>query len=285
MATEGDQMTADGVSGTDRVAQDAHARWEALGRVNGPLTRPWQLADGATARARVDPNGLMARFLGDDLRGIHVLLACGGGGQQSAALGLLGASVTVVDQDAGQLARDHRSWEAHHLPPGSLATLRADIRDVAAIDLVGEPFALVWMPYSINFVPDCRPVIAALASKLAPEGVFRLQAANPFVLGMHPDDRAGDAYVRRGAYVDGDRVVAADPEWVYDRSLGIDVPRAVEYRHTLSTLINATVEAGLRVVHLEDAVDVPMDPTEAPGTWDHFCATNPPWLAIWAIRP
>jgi SAM-dependent methyltransferase len=278
-------MIAGGASGTDRVAEDARARWEALGRVNGPLTRPWQLADAETARARVDPSGLMARFLGEDLRGIHVLLACGGGGQQSAALGLLGAHVTVVDQDAGQLARDHGSWEAHQLPPGALATLRADIRDVATLDLAGAPFALVWMPYSINFVPDCQPVIAALATQLAPGGVFRLQAANPFVLGMHPDDRAGNAYVRRGTYVDGERVAAADPEWVYDRSLGIDVPRAVEYRHTLATLVNTTVEAGLRIVHLEDAVDVPMDPGEAPGTWDHFCATNPPWLAIWAIRP
>ena len=268
----------------DHVAQDAHARWEALGRVNGPLTRPWRLADAAAARARVDPSGLMARFLGHNLEGRHVLLACGGGGQQSAALGLLGARVTVIDQDAGQLARDRDSWAAHGLPIDALATTQADIRDVASIELAGAPFDVVWMPYSINFVPDCRPVIAALVTQVAPGGVFRLQAANPFVLGMHPDDRAGDAYVRRGMYVDGDRVAAADPEWVYDRSLGIDVPRAVEYRHTLSTLINATVEAGLRVVHLEDAVDVPMDPSEAPGTWDHFCATNPPWLAIWATR-
>ena len=161
---------------------------------------------------RLRPQGAdpHARHRGQQARQLsRKLLACGGGGQQSAALGLLGASVTVVDQDAGQLARDHRSWEAHHLPPGSLVTLRADIRDVAAIDLLGTPFALVWMPYSINFVPDCRPVIAALASKLAPEGVFRLQAANPFVLGMHPGDRAGDAYLRRGTYVDGDRVVVS----------------------------------------------------------------------------
>ena len=277
-------MQADGVTGPDHVAHDARARWEALGRVNGPLTRPWRLADADAARARVDPAGVLARFLGADLAGKRVLLACGGGGQQSAALGLLGAHVTVVDQDAGQLARDHDSWAAHALPDGSLATVHADIRHVTSVDLPGAPFDLVWMPYSINFVPDCRPVIAAIASQVAAGGVFRLQAANPFVLGMHPDDRAGDAYLRRGTYADGDRVEAADPEWVYDRSLGIDVPRAVEYRHTLATLVNATVAAGLRIVHLEDAVDVPMDPNEAPGTWDHFCATNPPWLAIWAMR-
>jgi hypothetical protein len=273
-----------GILDADQVAQDAHARWEALGRVNGPLTRPWRLADDGAARARVDPCGLMARFLGEDLSGRRVLLACGGGGQQSAALGLLGAHVTVIDQDAGQLARDHESWEAHTLPPNLLATVRADIRDVASLDLPNAPYDLVWMPYSINFIPDCRPVIRAVASQVAPGGLFRLHAANPFVLGMHTDDRVGDAYVRRGIYVDGDRVAVADPEWVYDRSLSIDVPRAVEYRHTLSTLIHATVEAGLHLVHLEDAIDVPMEANEAPGTWDHFCATNPPWLAIWATR-
>jgi 2-polyprenyl-3-methyl-5-hydroxy-6-metoxy-1,4-benzoquinol methylase len=277
-------MDADGVTVGDDVARDARARWQALGRVNGPLTRPWRLTDADGARARVDPAGLLERHFGPKLAGKRVALACGGGGQQSAALGLLGAHVTVIDQDAGQLARDHTSWAAHGLPDGLLATVHADIRTVGSIDLPGAPFDLVWMPYSINFVPECRPVIAAIASQVASGGLFRLQAANPFVLGMHPDDRAGDAYVRRGRYVDGDRVEAADPEWVYDRSLGIDVPRAVEYRHTLATLVNATIAAGLCIVHLEDAIDVPMDPNEAPGTWDHFCATNPPWLAIWATR-
>ena len=277
-------MESDGKVGADHVAQDARARWEALGHVNGPLTRPWRLTDAEAARARVDPMGMMRRFVGGDLTAKRILLACGGGGQQSAALGQLGARVTVVDQDAGQLARDHETWASHGLPDGWLATVRADIRDLALFSLPNAPFDIVWMPYSINFVPDCRPVIAAIASQVAPGGLFRLQSANPFVLGMHPDDRAGDAYLRRGVYVDGDRVEAADPDWVYDRSLGIDVPRAVEYRHTLATLINATVAAGLRIVHLEDAVDVPMDPNEAPGTWDHFCATNPPWLAIWAMR-
>lgn len=268
----------------DEVARDAQARWQALGQVSGPLTRPWRLDDVAAARARVDPSGQLASRLGADLAGRSVLLACGGGGQQSVALGLLGARVTVVDLDADQLARDRETWTRRGLPAGGLATIRADVRDLARLALPGEPFDLAWMPYSINFVPDCRPVIAAVAARVGPGGLFRLQAANPFVLGMHPDDRAGDAYLRRGTYVDGDRVAAADPEWVYDRSLGVKVPRAVEYRHTLATLVNATVGAGLRVVTLEDALDVPMDPSEAPGTWDHFCATNPPWLAIWATR-
>jgi hypothetical protein len=277
-------MGSDGAAEADIVARDARTRWEALGRVSGPLTRPWRLADAEAARARIDPDGLMVRILGAELVGRRVLLACGGGGQQSAALGLLGARVTVVDQDAGQLARDRASWAAHGLPDSSLTTIQADIRQVGSLLLADAPFDLVWMPYSINFMPDCRTVIGALASRVVLRGVFRLQAANPFVLGMHPNDRAGEAYVRRGVYADGARVVAPDPGWVYDRSLGIEVTPAVEYRHTLATLINATIESGLRVVHFEDAVDVPMDPNEAPGTWDHFCATNPPWIAIWGRR-
>lgn len=268
----------------DEVARDARARWQALGRVNGPLTRPWRVEGPVDAKARIDPAGLLARFAGDRLDGVPVLLACGGGGQQSAALGMLGAHVTVVDQDAGQLARDREAWERLGLPGVALVTVRADVRDLGTLDLPAETYGLAWMPYAINFVPDCRPVIAALAARVAPGGTFRLHAANPFVLGMHPEDRDGAAYLRRGTYADGDSVAAADPEWVYDRSTGVEVPRAVEYRHTLATLMNATVGAGLRIVHLEDAIDVPMDPAAAPGTWDHFCATNPPWIEVWARR-
>ena len=204
--------------GTDAVIRRARERWRALGEVNALFTRPWIGLDAEGARDRIDRDRLLAKFAGPDLAGRRVLVIGGGGGQQSLAFGLLGASVTVVDFDEGQLERDRSTWSARLLPPESLRTLQSDMRELGSCGLGSGSFDIVWHPYSINFVPECHSVILASARLLAPGGVYRLQAANPFVLGMHMSDQDGDGYVRRGVYRDGEAVQSPDPGWVYDRS-------------------------------------------------------------------
>jgi SAM-dependent methyltransferase len=105
--------------------------------------------DEEAARARVDPHGRLG-----DLVGRRVLCLAGGGGQQSAAFARLGARVTVVDLDDGQLARD-RDAET---------VVRADMRDLSP--LAGSAFDVVYQPYSINFVPDLRAVVDGVGAVL-----------------------------------------------------------------------------------------------------------------------
>lgn len=270
---------------TDAVISLARERWRALGEVNALFTRPWIGLDTEGARDRIDRDGLLAKFAGPDLDGRRVLVIGGGGGQQSLAFGLLGASVTVVDFDEGQLERDRRTWSARLLPPDRLRTLQLDMRELGSCNLESGSFDIVWHPYSINFVPDCHPVIVASGRLLTRGGIYRLQAANPFVLGMHMSDQNGDGYVRRGVYRDGEAVQSPDPGWVYDRSAAAQsVPEPIEFRHTLATVVNSCIEAGMGIIHLEDAIDVPRDEDAEPGTWDHFCSVNPPWFAVWARR-
>ncbi len=279
----GERLPALVVRNADAVVRQARERWRALGKVNALFTRPWIGLDTHGARERIDRDGLLARFAGPDLAGRRVLLIGGGGGQQSIAFGLLGASVTVVDFDEGQLERDRQTWSARLLPPDGLRTLQSDMRALGSCALDAGSFDLVWHPYSINFVPDCHPVILASGRLLARGGVYRLQAANPFVLGMHMSDQNGDGYVRRGVYRDGEAVQSPDPGWVYDRSVAShSVPEPIEFRHTLATVVNSCIGAGMGIIHLEDAIDVPRDPGAEPGTWDHFCSVNPPWFAVWA---
>ncbi|MEI8220881.1 MAG: methyltransferase domain-containing protein, partial [bacterium] len=141
---------------TDAVIRLARERWRALGEVNALFTRPWIGLDTEGARDRIDRDGLLAKFAGPDLEGRRVLVIGGGGGQQSLAFGLLGASVTVVDFDEGQLDRDRRTWSARLLPPDRLRTLQLDMRELGSCNLEPGSFDIVWHPYSINFVPDCH---------------------------------------------------------------------------------------------------------------------------------
>ena len=67
-------------------------RWEDLARARIVFSRPALDLDEASARRMLDPRGLLG-----SVEGKSVLCLAGGGGQQSAAFGLLGARVTVFD--------------------------------------------------------------------------------------------------------------------------------------------------------------------------------------------
>ena len=84
-------------------------RWEALVEAEALFTRPWLDLDRRSARERLDPWGMLG-----DLTGAR-MCSClaSGGGQQSVAFALLGASVTVLDISEGQLRQD-RLAAAHY---------------------------------------------------------------------------------------------------------------------------------------------------------------------------
>jgi ubiquinone/menaquinone biosynthesis C-methylase UbiE len=140
----------------DQVSAYNRARWEALVEARALFTRPWQNLDAGRAMRRVDPHGRLGEVLGKD-----ILCLASGGGQQSAAFSLAGAHVTVFDLAEGQLAHD-RDAAAHY--GYEVATVQGDMRDLSDFEPVS--FDVVYQPYSINFVPDCRPVFAEVARVL-----------------------------------------------------------------------------------------------------------------------
>jgi SAM-dependent methyltransferase len=259
----------------DEIADYNRKRWTALVRAEALFTRPWLDLDVASAKARLDP----AATLGD-VAGKYVLCLAGGGGQQSAAFGLLGARVSVVDLSFAQLLRD-KAAAAHY--GIQIYTIQGDMRELSF--LPKGHFDIVWHPYALNFVPDCREVFEQVARVLRTGGLYHFMAANPFACGLGTQDWNGRGYELHLPYVDGALIRYADEEWVYARgpSQG-PIPGPREYRHALSSIVNGIVASGFALVKVLEWSAEPPPLTAVPGTWDHFRLLAPPWMRFWARR-
>ncbi|MDX1662951.1 MAG: class I SAM-dependent methyltransferase [Candidatus Promineifilaceae bacterium] len=254
------------------------ARWEALAEAGVDWSRPYLDLTPERARAWLDPYALMG-----DVAGRDVLCLAAGGGQQSAAFGLLGANVTVLDLSQIQLARDHQA-AAHY--GHSIETVQGDMRDLSVF--ADDAFDLVFLGWSLSFVPDIRPVVDEVARVLRPGGLLFTEFANPFVVNIDEEkDWSGEGYLLKWPYVDGEELSFEDPDWTWTDEEGtlrrVEGPR--EFRHALSTILNTLAGQGFALLRIREAPE-PKDPDAAPGTWDHRVIIAPPWLKLWAVlRP
>ena len=262
----------------DEIYDYNKQRWAALGRAKAIFTRPWLDLDAASVRERVDPWNLLG-----DLSGKKLLCLAGGGGQQSAAFALLGASVTVFDISDEQLAQDQEAARHYGL---EIATHQGDMRDLSIFQ--DHSFDLVWQPYSINFVPDCRVVFNQVSRIIRPGGLYHFMIANPFACGMGTRDWNGEGYLIRRQYIDGAEITYEDEAWVFRDSQAkqeqISSPR--EYRQTLERILNGLVEHNFIMLKMVDRAGHTQNLEAQPGAWDHFTSFLPPWFWFWTLyRP
>ena len=258
----------------DELANFNKERWEALVAAGVEYGRPMLDLDKASARAWIADQALLPDEAIDALAGKDVLVLAGGGGQQSAALSVLGAKVTVMDITEGQLAGD-RQAAAHY---GYEARIeQGDMRDLSRFE--EDAFDFVWQPYSINFVPDYRPVIDGVARVLRPEGLYRLDMENPFSGSIWEDSWYEKGYTLNKPYEDGSEHLFPDPHWDVTAADGsrkrIVGPR--EFQHTLGPLLTYLADLGFVLKGMWERPD-DGDPTAEPGTWEHFISVLPPWL-------
>jgi SAM-dependent methyltransferase len=255
----------------DDLARYNKERWEELARADIEFSRPALDLDAASARRMLDPHGLLG-----GVEGKSVLCLASGGGQQSAAFGILGADVTVFDLSETQLERD-REAAAHH--GHTVKTVQGDMRDLSR--LAGGAFDVVWHAHSIKFVPEVRSVFREVARVLRPGGLYQVDCPNPFIAGVDESDWNGEGYPLKLPYVDGAEVLSADGRWeVWDRDgnrLMVEGPK--EFRHSLSTLVNGLVGNGFQILGLWE--DLGGDADAAPGTWEHFKRVAPPGFSLW----
>ena len=163
----------------DKIAEANKRMWEELVK-DGTCgyTIPWlnlsiaEIADYTSERV-ASPHHLREIYpyhiLSEVEGGTDVLCLASGGGQQSVVLGLLGASVTVVDLTPGQLDGDieaarHYGYEAQ--------TIRADMRDLSSLEPTS--FDLVYQGNSIGYVPDVIEVFEQVATVLKRDGHYRV---------------------------------------------------------------------------------------------------------------
>ena len=260
----------------DELARYNKERWEDLARADIAFSRPALDLDAASARLMLDPRGLLG-----GVEGKSVLCLASGGGQQSAAFGILGADVTVLDLSETQLERDREAAAHYGL---TVSTVQGDMRDLSRFD--AGAFDVVWHAHSITFIPDVRAVFGEVARVLRPGGLYQVDCPNPFVAGVDERDWNGEAYPLKLPYVDGAEVVCADNRWeVRDREGNrrmVEGPK--EFRHALSTLVNGLAGSGFVILGLWE--DLGVDADAAPGTWEHFKRIAPPGFSLWAAyRP
>jgi SAM-dependent methyltransferase len=254
------------------------ARWEELARANVEYSQPYLHLDATSARAVVDQHGILG-----DVAGRKVLCLASGGGQQSAAFGLLGAQVTVLDLSETQLHRDRVAADHYGL---DVRIIQGDMRDLSA--LPSDEFDVVWQSYSINFIPDVTPVFQEVARVIRPAGRYYLQFANPFThFSLDEDAWDGKGYPLKYHYVDGQEVTGLNPNWRYwdvrtEEGKRVKVKSPREFRHTLGTVINGLSREGFAILGAWE--DDSGDPDAKPGTWEHFTSIAPPWLSLWATH-
>lgn len=257
----------------DPILTDNRDRWNALAEARVMHTVPFLDFTREQAAEYI----YRAPFI-PDVTGLRVLCLAGSGGQDSAAFGLLGAQVTVLDLSDVQLTRD-REAAAHH--GHRVETIQGDMRDLS---MFGEAsFDLVWQPYSINYCPEFAPVIREVARVLRHGGIYHLTFANPFAHAL--GDWDGNAYPLRGPCIDGEEVTRYySPNWEVEQPDGsnIDVPFPHVFRHNLSTVMNTLVDAGFTFLRLTEWTYTATPPD--PGSWAHRTQCMPPWFDSYWLR-
>ena len=262
----------------DDLSRINRERWNGLVRAGILYSRAKLELDEISAREMVDEAGLLG-----DVRGQRVLLLAGGGGQQSAALGLLGAQITVLDLSDEQLAQDRRVAEHYGLKPD---LLQGDMRDLSRFE--EDAFDMVYQPYSINFVPDVHPVFAGVARVLKAGGLYHVQWHNPYTQTFNADDYDPvRGYSSNSIYGDGeiDSVAIYGTEnWTVDQEDGTvnEVPGPREFRHTMRTFINGLIGSGFEILGFDEHRAYEENPE--PGSWEHYKAVSPPYLAFWTRK-
>jgi SAM-dependent methyltransferase len=253
----------------DDISAFNQSKWDELVRRGVLYGRPLLDLTHETAREWLEPTGLLP-----DVRGKDVLCLASGGGKQSAAFGVLGARVSVLDLSPAMLEGD-RLAAAHYGYPADIQ--QGDMRDLSRYP--DRAFDIIWQAYSINFIPDPRPVFDGVARLVRPGGLYHLQFHNPYFAGMAENEWTGAGYPVRLPYLNG--VEIEEPVWDFEDGQGkviqMQGPRA--FRHTLSFLLNELLERGFVLRHLWE--EVGQDPTATPGTWDHFIRVAPPWITAW----
>ena len=261
----------------DDLAIFNRARWNALVEAGVLHSRPALEMDEEKARQMIDEEGLLG-----DLAGKRVLVLGGGGGQQSAAFGFLGADVTVIDLSDGQLEKD-RQVEAHY--GYTFDIQQGDMRDLSRF--VDASFDIVWQPYSINFVPDVRPVFAGAARVIKPGGFYTVMWHNPFSQGVDDAQWTPEhGYPLKWPYTDGEiaPTIFKSANWTFETESGerreVEGPR--EFRHTMRTFLNSLIASGFGIRCFSEHLT--WDDNPEPGSWEHYKSVAPPYLTVWTVK-
>ncbi|MFI4874580.1 MAG: class I SAM-dependent methyltransferase [Blastopirellula sp. JB062] len=254
----------------------AHNRnaWNGFARDGDRWSIPTDPATIERARAGdwqvlLTPNKATPHEWFGKLSGKDLLCLASGGGQQAPILAAAGAKVVSFDLSDEQLALDRRTAESNQL------TLRCEQGDMADLSrFADESFDLIFNPCSTLFVPDVLPVWSECARVLRRGGRLLTGFMNPsFFLFDHEENEDGTLSIRNALPYDESNDATLDAK----RRRQLADGDALEFSHSLETLIGGQLAAGLSLIDLYE-------------DWWEDAATplnrySPTYVATQAIKP
>lgn len=257
----------------DNLSQETRTRWNALASANVMHALPFLDYDLDQAKTYAYRHGIIS-----DVEGKEVLCLASGGGQDSAAFGLLGAKVTVFDLSDVMLDRDQEAAEHHGY---TVKTIQGDMRDLSTFE--NNSFDIIWQSISLNYSPTVAPVFDGVKRLLRSGGIYRVAIQNPFGYAMS-STWTGEGYLLKGRCIDGEEVTYYQPNWKVEQEDGstIEIPTPKLFRHNLSTVLNGLAKRGFVLLHLDEWTREGEDPE--PGSWIHFTQCSPLFLdTFWQL--
>ncbi|MFO0966174.1 MAG: class I SAM-dependent methyltransferase [Gemmataceae bacterium] len=199
--------------GPEVIAEARRGEWSVLLTPTRPVPRHWF----------------------PELRGLEILCLASGGGQQAPIFSAAGASVTVFDASAAQLAQDRHVAERERL---TIQTIQGDMADLSAFP--DGKFQMIFHPCSNCFVPDARPVWREAFRVLRPGGALLAGFTNPALFIFDDKEAEEGRLTVRHAVPYSDLTGLTEGE----RRRYTDNDEPLVFGHTLEDQIGGQLDAG-----------------------------------------
>jgi SAM-dependent methyltransferase len=200
--------------------------------------------------ARQDIGALEAFLPNGSLQGLDLCHLQCHIGTDTISLARAGARVTGVDFSPGALAAARRLAEKHGI---EVTWIEADVLE--ARGAVTGDFDVVYTSIgTIIWLADLERWASQIAALLRPGAVFYIRDGHPSLLAL--DENADDLRVRYRYFADG-TAQAWDDESTYVGSGTVAHPRTYEWPHPISEIVNALIDAGLRIERLDEGSVLP----------------------------
>lgn len=245
------------------AGEDVEATWEDArdtNRANWEARVPLHLEAYDIDALRADPEGLsgvvrtdlaaLARHLPHGLRGLDVCHLQCHIGTDTVSLARAGARVTGVDFSPSALEAARALAEELGI---TASWVECDVLDARAC--VDGDFDLVYTSIgTITWLRDLDRWAHQIHGLLRPGGLFYIRDGHPALYGLDED---ADGLVTRYRYFADGRAQRWEETETYAGDGTVTSPVTLEYPHPISEVVNALIDAGLRIERMDEGDTLP----------------------------
>lgn len=234
------------MSDTARITALNRAAWDASAPLHGTGAGWDDLCTVITQGGSVLDETITAALQDAGIAGARVVqVGCNNGREVFSAIGLGATQAWGIDQSEGFLAQ---AATLNALSPHKAQFLQADIYDLPAD--APRDFDIAFITIGVlNWMPDLQRFFAALASLLRTGGQLIIYETHPMLEMFDPASETpytpAFSYFRTEPHIETETIT-------YDGTGTADGPEAHWFPHTLSAIIQASLDAGLTLTALQE---------------------------------